>query len=72
MELIGQKLTRKDLEVQLGLTSKEATAAIRKMVREGASYDPDGSCRTNCERKARTALCVRGADSRPVCGELRP
>lgn len=35
MELIGQKLTRKDLEVQLGLTSKEATAAIRKMVRGG-------------------------------------
>lgn len=40
MELIGQKLTRKDLEVQLGLTSKEATAAIRKMVRGGGFLRP--------------------------------
>ena len=35
MELIGKKLTRKDLEAQLGQKGKEATAVIREMVRGG-------------------------------------
>lgn len=66
MELIGKKLTRKDLEAQLGQKGKEATAVIREMVRGGDSYDPIGCHRAERKRQARAVLCIRGAYARAV------